>query len=554
MNKVAPLTVRARTKFIGAVEDEWQLYSDSPSAYSMSLPIGFGASSIVYAASYHPPANTHRRNPSNPQAPIECALKVIDLDALPLKSLQLLKRETQLMSLSKHPNVLRVRGTWMTGHKLFIAMRLMKSGSVADVMRYGFPDGLEEEVCRCVLKQALEGLNYLHINGFIHRDLKAANLLIDEDGTVLLGDLGVAVSLADEDTPSSKGAGLGDSDRSPSRSRAPNRTSHQRGKRRSFVGTPCWMAPEVVSQKHYDAKADIWSFGITALELTLGRAPRSRDPPHKVLMKTYVFGEFTTSQLTFDRLNEEPPAIDREGGPHKYSKAFEEMVARCLVKDPAQRPTAHQLLQSPFFKGPIKKNCLVSTILKNLPPLVTRQERKHHAVASAVSSVASWDFDSTPCSSVPTTPKHRKISNLFLDPITSDQDDFQLQDEVLFESSEPITATSNRPIPPLVPGTDAKSEPSSEQAETESSGSSSLPSTPPSRTLETHILTTTPSPPGNPEAGTLSRKQTGMWRKLTGSKKAADGTSPPQVTSPTEKASSRMTRTLSVGARLLNNR
>lgn len=166
-----------------------ELYSDSPAAYTIGPPIGFGASSIVYSATYHPPQSTHGRRSPLPPHPIECALKVIDLDALPLKSLQLLKRETQLMSLSKHPNVLRVRGTWMTGHKLFIAIRLMKSGSVADVMRYGYPDGLEEEVCRCVLKQALEGLksvfvsfvliqpdhrdpSYLHINGFIHRDLK----------------------------------------------------------------------------------------------------------------------------------------------------------------------------------------------------------------------------------------------------------------------------------------------------------------------------------------------------------------------------------------------
>ena len=99
-------------------------------------------------------------------------MKVVDLDALPLKSLQLLKRETQLMSLSKHPNVLRVRGTWMTGHKLYIAMRLMKSGSVADIMRYGFPGGLEEDVCRTILKQALEGLKWaavVLIHAFTYR-------------------------------------------------------------------------------------------------------------------------------------------------------------------------------------------------------------------------------------------------------------------------------------------------------------------------------------------------------------------------------------------------
>jgi len=142
-----PSTV-ADKKFIGAVKDEWQLYSDRSTDYTRGAPIGFGASSTVYAAHYHPSNAT----------PIPCALKVMDLDSLPPRSLSLLQRETQLMSLSKHPNVLRVRGTWIDGHKLYIAMRLMNKGSAADVMRYGWPGGMEEEVVRCILKQSLQGL------------------------------------------------------------------------------------------------------------------------------------------------------------------------------------------------------------------------------------------------------------------------------------------------------------------------------------------------------------------------------------------------------------
>ena len=86
---------------------------------------------------------------------------MLDLDTLPRRLLQLLQRETTLMSLSKHPNVLRVRGSWTKGHKLYIALRLMNKGSAADVMRYGWPGGMEEEVCRCVLRQALQGLKYI---------------------------------------------------------------------------------------------------------------------------------------------------------------------------------------------------------------------------------------------------------------------------------------------------------------------------------------------------------------------------------------------------------
>jgi serine/threonine-protein kinase OSR1/STK39 len=104
----------------------------------------------VYHATYLP------KDSQDP--PVPCALKVLDLDRLPRGSLRLLQRETLLMSLSKHPNVLRVRGSWLDGHKLHIALRLMNAGSAADVMQYAWPGGIEEEVVRCILRQALEGL------------------------------------------------------------------------------------------------------------------------------------------------------------------------------------------------------------------------------------------------------------------------------------------------------------------------------------------------------------------------------------------------------------
>ena len=169
-------TMSISKKFIGAVEDEWQLYrlalvltriirlrslnvwpSDSPADYTIGSPIGFGASSIVYSAVYRPSS-------AESSAPgIPCALKVLDLDTLAPRSLQLLQRETTLMSLSKHPKVLRVRGSWMDGHRLYIAFRLMNKGSAADVMRYGWPGGMEEDVVRCILSQALSGLKFVLI-------------------------------------------------------------------------------------------------------------------------------------------------------------------------------------------------------------------------------------------------------------------------------------------------------------------------------------------------------------------------------------------------------
>lgn len=114
---MAVVQVRSVHEYISVCQID-HLSSDRSTDYTRGGPIGFGASSTVYAAHYNPPNAT----------PIPCALKVMDLDSLPPRSLSLLQRETQLMSLSKHPNVLRVRGTWMDGHKLYIAMRLMNKG------------------------------------------------------------------------------------------------------------------------------------------------------------------------------------------------------------------------------------------------------------------------------------------------------------------------------------------------------------------------------------------------------------------------------------------
>lgn len=400
--------------FIGAVKDEWELYSDNPEDYTIGPPIGFGASSIVYAAYFHPRGSN---------STIQCALKVVDLERLPPHALSLLQRETTLMSLSKHPNVLRVRGSWMDGHQLCIAMRLMNKGSAADVMRYGWPGGMEEDVVRCILRQALQGLNYLHINGFIHRDIKAANLLIDDDGTVLLGDLGVAADLTEphdnsilssskprqyfrsavaivshpsEHGTHSSGASGKHTDTLDSGPPKP-----RIGKRKSFVGTPCWMAPELIQGRQYDASADIWSFGITALELAQGRPPRSRDPPQKVLMRV---------------IQDESPTLDRDGSTFKYSRAFKDVVDSCLVKDPSQRPTAEQLLQTPFFRGAKKKSYLVGAILKDLPPLALRQERRPLPSTPLHKTVDSWDFTTTVAESLQSFHRRHPLSGIESNP------------------------------------------------------------------------------------------------------------------------------------------
>lgn len=121
------------------------------------------------------------------------------------------------MSLSKHPNLLPVHGSFVNGSKLYIVAPFLAAGSCLDIMKTAYPDGLEEASIATILKQALQGLEYLHKNGLIHRDVKAGNLLVDGDGLVQLADFGVSSSLME--------------------------TGERKGHRKTFVGTPCWMAP-----------------------------------------------------------------------------------------------------------------------------------------------------------------------------------------------------------------------------------------------------------------------------------------------------------------------
>lgn len=118
---------------------------------------------------------------------------------------------------------------------------------------------------------------------------------------------------------------------------------------------------EVMDQSGYDYKADIWSFGITALELANGQAPYAKFPPMKVLMLT---------------LQNNPPTLDRDKAYHKYSRSFKDMIDLCLQKDPTKRPTAEKLLSHSFFKNVKKPDYLVRTILKGLVPITERAHRK----------------------------------------------------------------------------------------------------------------------------------------------------------------------------------
>ncbi|KAH9742232.1 protein kinase domain-containing protein [Citrus sinensis] len=228
------------------------------------------------------------------------AIKVLDLEKCN-NDLDGIRREVQTMRVTNHPNVLRAHCSFTTGHCLWVVMPYMAGGSCLHIMKSAYPEGFEEPVIATLLRETLKALVYLHFHGHIHRDVKAGNILIDSNGAIKLADFGVSACMFD----------AGDRQRS----------------RNTFVGTPCWMAPEVMQQLHgYDFKADIWSFGITALELAHGHAPFSKYPPMKVLLMT---------------LQNAPPGLDYERD-KRFSKAKE---ADLLVQNKALYEDKEQLSQ-----------------------------------------------------------------------------------------------------------------------------------------------------------------------------------------------------------------
>ncbi|KAL5759351.1 hypothetical protein ACOSQ2_018189 [Xanthoceras sorbifolium] len=213
-----------------------------------------------------------------------------------------IRGEIEMLQQCNHPNVVRYLGSYQGEEYLWIVMEYCGGGSVADLMNVT-EEALEEYQIAYICREALKGLAYLHSIFKVHRDIKGGNILLTEQGEVKLGDFGVAAQL-----------------------------TRTMSKRNTFIGTPHWMAPEVIQESRYDGKVDVWALGVSAIEMAEGLPPRSTVHPMRVLFMISI--------------EPAPMLEDKE----KWSLVFHDFVAKCLTKEPRSRPTAAEMLKHKFIE------------------------------------------------------------------------------------------------------------------------------------------------------------------------------------------------------------
>ncbi|KAM3724492.1 Serine/threonine-protein kinase [Dirofilaria immitis] len=227
--------------------------------------------------------------------------------------------EVLILTQCKHPNIVELYDAFTMGNRITLLLEYCGGGAVDSIMME-LSRHLTEQQIHYIMKEILKALNFLHSKNVIHRDLKAGNVLLTSDARVKLADFGVSALCKDS-----------------------------REVRSTFIGTPYWMAPEVMicetfPEKHYTKLADIWSFGITLIEMAEEKPPYAEMNPAKVIFKV---------------IKADPPTLER---PKLWSPNFRAVVTKCLTKDPGNRPSAADILAHPFFAQSGSIQCIRSLI------------------------------------------------------------------------------------------------------------------------------------------------------------------------------------------------
>lgn len=309
-------TVLAVPSETGAGDQPWDpadqdVVIDPNTIFELMHPLGRGSYGSVYKARMIDTGDT-------------VAVKIIPLtEADEIGNVQ---KEISMLRACNHPNIVRYYGSWRAPDALWIAMEYCAGGSISDIM-HACNAPLEEDVISYVCNETLAGLTYLHAMGRVHRDIKCGNILLTESGEVKLADFGVAAQL-----------------------------TSTLSKRNTFIGTPHWMAPEVIQASHYDGKVDVWALGISLIEMAEIYPPRWRVNPNRVI---------------FMVVRDPPPRLEDKD---HWTLAFQDFIAQCLTKDPRSRPTARFLQQHKFL------NRDRGSAVRMLMPLIHRAKDQYAAM------------------------------------------------------------------------------------------------------------------------------------------------------------------------------